>query len=211
MMMMTTSVAAGMPGSRSENNFRSPIALLLFFGTTIVGVALDLWTKALARDQIGFHQEFPVRGIPDLLHLTYTENAGAVFGLGQGQRWLFVVVSIAAVAFLTYLFSISDKRRFYQFLLGMLLAGVLGNMYDRVRFGVVRDMIYALPEIHWPMFIRHMLPPNLANGGVFPWIFNVADSLLCVGVFLMIVYSLIHRPPDQPPQLSAQTNADERR
>jgi signal peptidase II len=64
----------------------------------------------------------------------------------------------------------------------MLLAGVLGNMFDRILFGYVRDMIHALPR--WPK--------------LFPWIFNVADSLLCVGVFLMIVYSFVHRPQSKP-------------
>jgi signal peptidase II len=71
------------------------------------------------------------------------------------------------------LFLNSRRQWFYQIVLGMLMAGVLGNLYDRLMFGYVRDMVYALPR--W---------------GVFPWIFNVADSLLCVGVGIMIVYSL---------------------
>src|SRR2546421_495129 len=65
---------------------------------------------------------------------------------------------------------------FLTVILGMLLAGVLGNMYDRVVFGYVRDMIHALPR--WPK--------------LFPWIFNVADVMLCTGVGLMVLYSLLH-------------------
>jgi lipoprotein signal peptidase len=76
----------------------------------------------------------------------------------------------------------------------MLLAGVLGNMYDRTLLGYVRDMIHALPGIYWPDFIARYLPTDLATQSVFPWVFNVADSLLCVGVFLMIVYSFLQRP-----------------
>ena len=53
----------------------------------------------------------------------------------------------------------------HQIVLGMLLAGVVGNLYDRIHFGFVRDMIYVFPR--W---------------GIFPYIFNVADSLLCTGV-----------------------------
>jgi len=60
----------------------------------------------------------------------------------------------------------------------VLLAGVLGNLYDRLVFGYVRDMIHALPA--WP--------------NLFPYIFNVADSLLCVGVAMMIVYSIFRSP-----------------
>jgi signal peptidase II len=88
-----------------------------------------------------------------------------------------VAVSIGAILFLTYLFATSKRRQwFYQLVLGLLLAGVLGNMYDRVVYGYVRDMIHALPR--WP--------------DLFPWIFNVADSLLCVGVGLMVLYSFLH-------------------
>lgn len=173
-------------------NFRSPLALLLFFGTTLVGLTVDLWTKSLAAAHLNGMPSWEF--MPGWLNFTYTENRGAVFGLGQGQRWLFVLVSIAAIGFLTYLFALSAGRRFYQLLLGMLLAGVLGNMYDRVAYGYVRDMIHALPGRHWPASIAQMLPSAWANGGIFPWVFNVADMLLCVGVFLMIVYSFIHHP-----------------
>src|SRR5256714_15632311 len=189
----------------TKSPFRSPLALMLFFGVTIVGVALDLWTKRVAFDRLAEqivvvpdsslpNGRVEVRSdeyqfIPNWLHFHVTANQGAVFGLGRGQRWLFVVVSIAAIAVLTSLFSKSDGRHFYQLLLGMLLAGVLGNMYDRITLGYVRDMIYALPD--WKNPLRGIFPTWQT---VFPWIFNVADTLLCVGVFLMIVYSFVHRP-----------------
>ncbi|HEY7087522.1 MAG TPA: signal peptidase II [Tepidisphaeraceae bacterium] len=180
---------------RSQNAV-SPLGWVLFFGTAAIGVALDLWTKALAVAHLKLAE--PVRLIPNWLHFTYTENQGAVFGLGQGQRWLFIAVSIGAIAFLIYLLALSGAKRFYQVLLGMLVAGVIGNMYDRVVYGHVRDMIHALPGIYWPDWIARMLPANLANASVFPWIFNVADSLLCVGVFLIVVYSLVHQPQEEP-------------
>src|SRR5262249_49426750 len=139
---------------------RSPLAWLLFLGTTVLGLTLDLWTKVLAAQYLKGPRV--IQFIPGWLHFTFTENQGAVFGIGQGKRVLFSAVSVAAVIFLTYLFSQSGRQRIYQVILGMLLAGVLGNMWDRIWFGHVRDMIHALPR--WPSF--------------FPWIFNVADSLL---------------------------------
>lgn len=187
-------------------NFRSPIGLIMFLGTAVAGLAVDLWTKSLAVAHL--KEQAPVRFITHWLHFTYTENRGAVFGMGQGQRALFILVSMAAVAFLFYLYALSAKRRFYQILLGMLLAGVLGNFYDRLHYGYVRDMIYALPGFYWPEWIARHLPADLTQGGVFPWIFNVADMLLCVGVFLMIVYSLVYKP-DSPSQIS-QTESDSR-
>jgi signal peptidase II len=162
------------------DNFRSPAALARFFLTTFIGLGLDLWTKAYAFQQLATTpgpkptskvSEF----IPGWLHFMVTTNTGAVFGLGEGRRFLFVTVSVAAIIFLTYLFAASGRQRLYQFILGMLLAGVLGNMYDRIQYGYVRDMIHALPR--WP--------------NLFPWIFNVADVLLCTGVGLMVLYSLV--------------------
>ncbi len=135
--------------------------------------------------------------LPGWLHFHFTANQGAVFGIGQGQRTLFILVSIAAIAFLTYLFAASGRQRFYQVILGMLLAGVLGNMYDRIVFGYVRDMIYALPGWKWPLWFHNLLP--MLPSEVFPWIFNIADTLLCTGVFLMIVYGAFprNREPSQ--------------
>jgi len=182
------------PLSRTKNifavpldNFRSPAALALFFLTMLIGLTIDLWTKELAferlvtelyRDGEGKTQVvsriYPL--IAGWLEFRATTNEGAVFGLGEGRRTLFITVSVAAIVFLTYLFLTSGRQRFYQFILGMLLAGVLGNMYDRLEYGYVRDMIHALPQ--WP--------------NLFPWIFNVADVLLCTGVAFMVLYSLTH-------------------
>jgi lipoprotein signal peptidase len=177
-----------MPSPLPTDNFRRPAALARFALTTIVGLAVDLFTKWLSFRELAIYADGQFYGshqarkfIPGWLHFEVTTNRGAVFGLGQGQRPLFIVVSIAAIGFLTYLFAHSGRQRFYQFILGLLLAGVLGNMYDRIVFGEVRDMIHALPQ--WPR--------------LFPWIFNVADILLCVGVALMVLYSLLFPKPEE--------------
>ncbi len=162
----------------SFDNFRNPSAVARFVVTMAAGLAIDLWTKSLAVQYLTDGRT--IRWVPGWLHLRYTENMGAVFGLGQGQRWLFLAVSVGAIFFLSYLFSASGRRWFMQITLGLLLAGVLGNMYDRIAFGFVRDMIYALPGWRWPGTSRE----------IFPWIFNIADSLLCTGVGLILLLSL---------------------
>jgi lipoprotein signal peptidase len=177
------------------DTFRSPSALLCFFGTFVIGLASDLSTKSLAVQHL--KDGAPITLIPWLIRLEYTENHGAVFGIGQGQRPLFLTVSAIAIGFLLYLFATSERNRLYQIILGMLLAGVLGNMYDRLQFGYVRDMIHGLPGVTWPQWVVNFLPSSMLppNGSrrveVFPWIFNIADSLLCVGVAMMIIYSLM--------------------
>jgi signal peptidase II len=186
---------------------RSPAALSRFLLITVVGLVVDLWTKVWAFKALVYNQA-AVGGqvrvdsrthewIPGWLHFHCTANEGAVFGIGQGNRWLFVVVSILAIAFLTYLFATSGRQRFYQVVLGMLLAGVLGNMYDRIFHGFVRDMIWILPQKRWPAWLTTRLPQwDWTSNPIFPWIFNVADTLLCTGVALMLLYSVFasHSP-----------------
>src|ERR1700733_11922494 len=118
-------------------NLRSPAALVRFFVVSIAGLSLDLWTKSLAVSNL--KNAGPLNSIPGWIQFEYTENHGAVFGIAQGQRWIFLLVSVGALIFLTYLFATSGRRAFYQIILGLLLAGVLGNMYDRIVFGYVRD------------------------------------------------------------------------
>jgi len=191
-----------------SDNFRSPAALARFALVTVLGLALDLWVKVASFSHLLIMQYTLADGtpkvesreavlIPKVLTLHVTVNPGAVFGLGEGYRWMFVIVSILAIVLLTYLFAASGRQRFYQFLLGLLLAGVLGNMYDRVMFGYVRDMLYAFPGISYGDVLGSFAPSSLRNRELFPWIFNVADSLLCVGVFLMLCYSFFHKPPQQ--------------
>ncbi len=179
-----------------SENFRKPSAVARFVLTCLIGLGLDLWTKAYAFAHLApggalLTDDRPrvVEFIPGWVHFTITTNRGAVFGMGQGQKGLFLAVSVLAIGFLTYLFATSKTQRFYQFLLGMLLAGVLGNMYDRIIFGYVRDMIHALPGWRWPGAWHVGSYPG-PDREVFPFIFNVADILLCVGVGLMIVYSM---------------------
>jgi signal peptidase II len=183
--------------SFSLRNFVCPASLACFLLTAILGLGADLYSKQLAFEKLAPHgvewtpdgkvhvaqQDTDLivyRFIPLWIHFQATANQGAVFGIGQGQRPLFLAVSVAAIAFISFLFATSGRRRFYQFILGLLLAGVLGNMYDRLSLGFVRDMIWILPSRKiWG-----------TQREIFPWIFNVADSLLCVGVFLIFVYSL---------------------
>lgn len=208
--------------SLPRENFRSFPALVAFFLTVIIGVSIDLWSKNAAFEHLAIYRGPMVvdsqvyRFMPGWLEFTVTTNQGAVFGLGAGRRYVFISVSIAAVLLLVYFFAHSGKQRFYQIVLGMLLAGVLGNLYDRIVFAYVRDMIHALPGWHWPgTWTLPLLDYPGPSRAVFPWIFNCADVLLCTGVALMIIYSLFHsgREPQNIGEEPAKTQnkPDEKR
>jgi signal peptidase II len=163
----------------------SPLAWLRYAGVTAVGLGIDLWSKSLAWDNLSDNGDLApwkgVKFIPGWLHFEFVKNHGAVFGIGQNQVPLFIIVAVLAVGLLTWMFARSGGKWFYQILLGILLAGVLGNLYDRVVYGFVRDMLHALPR--WP--------------NVWPWVFNVADVLLCSGVGLMLAHSFFARDETQ--------------
>ena len=192
-------------GSPWSGAFRSRAAVARLLIVAAFGVGLDLATKVWSFRELQTGQvNYPDGSVriesetyvflPGWLHFHVTANQGAVFGVGQGNRWLFVGVSVVAVGFLLYLFATSvPDQRVYQILVGMLLAGVIGNLYDRVLFGYVRDMIYMLPGRTWPAWLADAVPASWewTRGQIFPWIFNVADALLCTGVGLMLVYSLV--------------------
>lgn len=175
------------PAARRQTSLASALRLVLTAG---ICLAADLVTKSLAVAHLrGGETQF----LPGWLHFTYVENRGAVFGLGQGRQLLFIGVSAVAIGFVIYLFTRPPRRWWYDITLGMLLAGIIGNLYDRVFFGHVRDMIHALPGFFWggtwqiPL-VNYPPPPDRAY---FPWVFNIADSLLCVSIAILLVTGML--------------------
>ena len=191
--------------SPSWLGLRGVLTLLLTAGVLL---SLDLWSKYAAFDRLLLTpiERNPLTGrvlfihsdeipfVQSLLHFRVTVNEGAIFGIGQGQRWLFVVVSIFAIALLTVMAS-RGGRWWQHALLGVLLAGVLGNLYDRWYYGYVRDMLYALPGHTYGDFAltRFVTPASLHNYELFPWIFNLADCFLVCGVILLLIQSFFVR------------------
>ena len=127
---------------------------------------LDQGTKIWAARSLSVH---PVVLISGVLELTYLENRGAVWGMMQGWR---VVFLIATVVFLIVILWFYNKKRremstLTRIILSLLFAGAVGNLIDRVFLGYVRDMIYF----------------SLIN---FP-VFNVADSAITVAAALLVI------------------------
>ncbi len=105
--------------------------------------------------------------VPGCLKFQYAENTGAAFSLFREHP------GVLAVAVLAWGLVLPAGERLSRVALGMILGGAVGNLIDRVRFGVVVDFILA----YWG---RHAWPT-----------FNVADSAICVGVGLFLVASYL--------------------
>ncbi|MEM1212251.1 MAG: signal peptidase II [Planctomycetota bacterium] len=136
---------------------------------------------AIPASAIPGHDSTPL--IPSILDLRLTINTGAVFGSGAGLRWLFVGVSIIAVGVIGYLFVRSPANAWLlHAALALILAGALGNLYDRVRYAAVRDMFHLFPDTR-----------------LWPWIWNLADAVLMLGVGLVLLINLRKpQPPAEP-------------
>lgn len=138
----------------------------------------------------------PVVIVPRVLHLTLVLNPGAVFGIGAGQRWLFVGFTGIAVVFAMWVFLkwTGPRDRAAHAAIGLLLAGGIGNLYDRLRFGCVRDFLHPLPGMKLPFGVKW---PN-GSAEVWPYVSNVADLWLIVGIAVLLVYSW-RKPPESSP------------
>jgi signal peptidase II len=150
-------------------------AHLVFWLIFMLGLMLDLWSKRAAFKWLGQKPGSTAVLIDGLLRLVRAENAGAVFGIAAGQRYLLIVVSVIALIaiFVFFLFGRISQRLLHG-ALGLFAAGICGNLYDRIfNNGFVRDFIDVVywPGRHWPAF-------------------NFADSMLCIGVGLVIISGL---------------------
>ncbi len=140
------------------------------------GVILDQLTKWLAVTYLMGRDSFVL--IPSVFRFTYVENDGAAFGMLSDNRWVFMVIStVAIVGLLVFLWKFSPDSRWIKAGLALIISGGIGNMIDRVALGYVID------------FLDFCAFPRL-----WPWVFNLADSFVCVGggiVFVWCAVSLI--------------------
>jgi signal peptidase II len=156
-------------------------AHLIFWPVVIFGFVLDLWTKKAVFEWLRQRGSgFTI--IDGFLTFVTTVNEGAAFGIASGQRYLLITISIIAMMLIfTMFFFSSTKRRLMQAAFGLFAAGVAGNLYDRIfNYGQVRDFIDVIywPGRHWPAF-------------------NLADSMLCIGVAIIVISELFIAKPAQ--------------
>lgn len=126
----------------------------------------------------------PVVAIPKVLAFRLTLNRGAVFGLGQGGVALLAMVSaVAAIVVVVMGYQLPPAAQSRRLLLAMILAGALGNFWDRIMYDAVRDLFLLFPDVSLPFGWSW---PGGATG-LYPWIFNAADVylVLALGAFAL--------------------------
>jgi signal peptidase II len=151
------------------------------YGLALLIIVLDQITKAwvLSLADVASIAQIPpgflfAEVLPPVLNFTFVQNTGVSFGLfgGGGARWGLTVFSILVSVGLAW-WATRTERRLLITAIGFVMGGALGNAIDRFRFGYVVDFI------------------DFSGTGVFPWVFNIADSAITVGVVLLIIDSLM--------------------
>ena len=136
---------------------------ILISSTALIIVLLDQLTKFLIRKNFNLNESIPI--IKNIFHFTYITNTGSAFSMFQGYNIFFMIFSaIVICAILYYIRKIKENEKLLQFAFGLLLAGTVGNLIDRIFFGAVTDF---LDFRIWPVF-------------------NIADSAVTISVILLI-------------------------
>lgn len=142
--------------------------MALYIIIAILIVALDQITKVLS---VSFLAPYEVKLIiPHILSLTPVRNEGAAFGILQGARVFFIILTVAVLLLaIIYIIKIRPKSRLERLSLCFIAGGAVGNFIDRVFLGYVRDFI-MVEFIDFPVF-------------------NIADCFVCIGAGLYVLYA----------------------
>ncbi|MBN1765617.1 MAG: signal peptidase II [Sedimentisphaerales bacterium] len=158
-------------------SYRSLKAHLVFWLVCVVGVVLDLASKNWAVNTLGNPEQAqpkPFIILDGWLRFITVFNTGAVGGFAAGKTTFLLVITLLALIFLLWLFATTPRdNHLCHFFLGLIMAGALGNMHDRLfNHGKVIDFI----EVN-----LHFNPFN-------PWpTFNLADTFLTIGAVLFVI------------------------
>jgi len=171
----TLSGHLGFPDMRSH---------LLYWPIVICGIVADLWSKHAVFMFLGKRASngYEYSVIDGFFKLVMLENSGAAFSIASGRTVMLVTVSVVAFIIVVGLFLFGKMHgRLMNIGLALFTAGIVGNLYDRIfNDGSVRDFLDVYyRDHHWPAF-------------------NVADSMLCTAVGLLIIANLMSGSSEKP-------------
>lgn len=147
----------------------------LYFSLTLAVIVLvmDLLTKRWVELNLTYGQQIM---ITEFFNLVLTYNAGAAFSFlsdaSGWQRWFLSTIAVIVSVLIVYLLYKNTTNRLFCLALSLILGGALGNLWDRIMLGHVVDFLdFHLSGYHWPAF-------------------NLADSAIFCGAFLLILDSI---------------------
>jgi signal peptidase II len=153
---------------------------VIFWAVAAVMAGVDLWTKHLIFQHLPHFNSEPIVIVEGFLRIVHSENRGGVFGLAQGSAMWLIFGIIAGALVIWFAHRKENKAVVLQIALGLVMAGAIGNVFDRVVITYVRDFLDVCywPGKHWPAF-------------------NVADAGICVGAVYLAIHALFFMPPTE--------------
>lgn len=143
---------------------------MIYILIAILIIASDQITKVITVKNLHLGQVKEI--IPNVLSFTYVKNEGAAFGILQGARVFFIILTIVILLFAVYyVIKMRPTSRLEKLSLAFIAGGAVGNFIDRAFLGFVRDFI-MVEFIDFPVF-------------------NIADCFVCIGAGLYILYALL--------------------
>lgn len=144
-----------------------------YYLVAVLVLVLDFITKKIIETQLNLGEQISVIG--NFFLITSHRNQGAAFGILQGQRWFFVVITcVILVGVIWYIQAMRKTAKPWLLVgLGLVLGGAIGNFIDRALYGEVVDFLQF-------NFGSYQFP-----------IFNVADSAIVCGVALILIDTLL--------------------
>ncbi|MFC4804826.1 signal peptidase II [Filifactor villosus] len=142
---------------------------MIYVISCIVMVLLDQASKYYAKTVIRSSGSIAV--IKGFFHLTYLENRGAAFGMLQGQRVIFTIMTVLIIAIILSYVSKNKGSIALKWIATFIIAGAIGNLIDRLLLGYVVDFIDFR--------------------GIWSYVFNVADMFVVCGAFAMALRLLL--------------------
>jgi len=158
---------------------------VLFWTIALGGASFDLVTKSIVFSKVSAPPA-TVSIVPHILELHKSQNTGALWGFGAGLPYssqIFAGLSvIAAIVICYWLFILRAAESIVLTVaLGLIMAGALGNCYDRLAFGYVRDFVHF----------------HVDAIGFDCAIFNFADNMLIAGALTLVLFALRPEPGSQ--------------
>ncbi|MEK5505351.1 MULTISPECIES: signal peptidase II [Paenibacillus] len=146
---------------------------MIYFGIALIIFLIDQGVKYLVATRMELYEQIPVIG--NFFLITSHRNRGAAFGILEGQRWLFIVITIVVVIGIVWYLrkTVKAGQKLLPVALSLVLGGAVGNFLDRAISGEVVDFA----QFNFGSY-------------TFP-IFNVADSAIVIGVALIILDTLL--------------------
>ncbi len=143
---------------------KKPYIIAFFF------FMIDIISKQIITHIIDFKKSIQI--INNFFYITHVHNTGAAWSILEDQRILLLIISVFALFLINKIINKEELSQLESLSYGMIIGGIIGNLFDRILFGYVIDFLdFRLFGYNYPVF-------------------NLADSFIVIGIIIMAIISI---------------------